>query len=102
MVQQIEEAIESWNEQQDGMLESEKEIGDDLKSKDVEIQIKAKCCIENCLQLILDNKLCEKEDEVSNDYKNLCRTIKTLQLTPWCSDVLKATDAGPGVGVSNV
>lgn len=102
LVQQIEEAIESWNEEQDGMLESEKEIGDDLKSKAVEIQIKATCCIENCLQLIVDNKLCEKEDEVSNDCKNVCRTIKALQLTPWCCDVLKATDAGPGVGVSNV
>jgi len=47
LVQQTEEAIESWNEEEDGILESEKVIGNDLKSKAVDIQIKVKCCIEN-------------------------------------------------------
>ena len=102
LVQQTEEATESWNEEEDSILESEKVIGTDLKSKAVDIQKKAKCCIENCLQLIVDNKLYEKEEDVSNDCKELCHTIERLQLTPWCCDVLKATDAGPGVGVSNL
>ena len=74
-MQQTEEAIESWNEEEDGILESEKVIGNDRKSKAVDIQIKAKCCIENCLQLIVDNKLYEKEEDVSNDCKELCHTI---------------------------
>ena len=52
--------------------------------------------------MIVDNKLYEKEEDVSNDCKELCHAIERLQLTPWCCDVLKATDAGPGVGVSNL
>jgi len=54
--------------------------------------------------LIVDNKLYEKEEDVSNDCKEfeLCHTIERLQLAPWCCDVLKATNAGPGVGVSNL
>ena len=52
--------------------------------------------------MIVDNKLYEKEEDVSNDCKELCHTIERLQLTPWCCNVLKATDAGPGVGVSNL
>ena len=52
--------------------------------------------------MIVDNKLYEKEEAVSNDCKELCHTIEGLQLTPWCCDVLKATDAGSGVGVSNL
>ncbi|XP_068696413.1 uncharacterized protein [Montipora foliosa] len=101
LVQQTEEAIESWNEEEDGILESERVIGNALKSKAIDIQIKAKCCIENSLQLISDNTLYEKED-VSNDRKELCHTIERLQLIPWCCKVLKATDSGPGVGVSNL
>ena len=101
--QQIDEAIQSWNaEEEDGILNSDKEIGHELKAKAVEIQIKAECCIDNCSQLIADNNLYEKEEEVSNDCKNLCCTIERMQLTPWCCDVFKATDAGPGVGVSNL
>ena len=101
LVQQTEEDTESWNEEEDVILESEKVIGNALKSKAIDIQIKAKCCIENSLQLIVDNTLYEKED-VSNDCKELCHTIERLQLIPWCCDVLKATGAGPGVGVSNL
>lgn len=51
--------------------------------------------------MIVENKLYEKD--VSNDCKERCHTIERLQLTPWCCDVLKATDASPaGVGVSNL
>ena len=65
--QQIDEAIQSWNaEEEDGILNSDKEIGHELKAKAVEIQIKAECCIDNCSQLIADNNLYEKEEEVSN------------------------------------
>ena len=39
-MQQTEGAIESWNEEEGGILESQKVIGNDLKSEAADIQIK--------------------------------------------------------------
>jgi hypothetical protein len=47
-------------------------------------------------------KLWEKLENISNNCSEILLRIERLQLPPMCCDVLKATDAGPGVGVSNI
>ena len=47
-------------------------------------------------------ELWEKLENISNNCSEILLQIERLQLPPMCCDVLKATDAGPGVGVSNI
>lgn len=54
------------------------------------------------MQLIRDKELWEKENYISKHCSEILDKIERLQLTPMCCDVLKTTDAGPGVGVSNI
>ena len=45
-------AVMSWIEESDAILDSEKDIGEDLENMAVKIQEKASFCVDNCLQSI--------------------------------------------------
>ncbi|CAB3976669.1 RNA-directed DNA polymerase from transposon X-element [Paramuricea clavata] len=85
LVQQSQDAV---LEKEGILLDSEREIANELENDIHGIQDKAQFCKQNCCELIRKKELWEK--------------LFRETLPPMCCDVLKATDAGPGVGVSNI
>ena len=102
LVQQIKEAVMSWSEERIGIANSERDVGNDLENSAVKIQEKAIFFLENCLQLISSKELWEKEKDIAKHCSELINKVERLNIPPMCCDVLKTTDAGPGVGVTNI
>ena len=102
LLQQIEVAVLAWREEKEGIPEQEKTIGNNLENSTVRIQEKAAFYKQGCCELIRGKELWDKLENLSNTCSEILQEIQKSQILNMCCDILKATDAGPGVGVSNV
>ena len=95
-------AVLAWREDKEGIPEQEKTIGNNRENSIVRIQEKAAFYKQGCCELIRGNELWDKLENLSNTCSEILKEIQKSQILNMCCDILKATDAGPGVCVSNV
>ena len=91
----------SWREEKKEILDCKRKIGNGLDSKFLGVQEKTRSCKQSYCELIRENELWEKLENISKNCFDILLKIEKLQLPKMCCNILKATDAGPGVGVSN-
>ena len=101
LLQQSEGAVLSWREEKEEIPDCKRKIGNELENKILGVQEKTRSCKRSYCELIRENELWEKLENISKDCFDILLRIEKLQLPKMCCNILKATDAGPGVGVSN-
>ena len=101
LVKQTERAVVTWREERNHIpKESDRNTGDEVECSVVEIQRKAIHILRNCCEIIEREELWKRQENLSQKCSKLLSKMKSLELTPLACNVLKTTDAGPGVGVS--
>ena len=102
LLQQIEVAVLAWRDEKEGTPEQERTIGNNLENSTVRIQEKEAFYKQGCCELNRGKELWGKLENLSNTCSEILQEIQKRQILNICCDILKATDVGPGVGVSNV
>ena len=83
-------------------LESEKEIGSKLLENLSKVLEKATSVQTQMLAHVRQGKLWEETKDILSDCQQYLNDLDHLRCPKICCNILKTTDAGPGVGVSNI
>ena len=99
----LEMATQNWNESlKQNVLPDPKATASEIIDKLSEIKESAAIFKGKLEEGVSGEELWSFCSEIMKIIEDLHQYIKSLQLPPICSDILDLTDAGPGVGVSNL
>ena len=97
LVNQLDEIMRVWTEDKERAKESEETLANEFLEKLVSIK-------ENAASLQRDvkqEKLWDTMEDLLSECSRYLRKIDCLNLPRTCCSILKTTDAGPGVGITN-
>ena len=89
-------------EDKEGVKESEQTLGDELIEDLIGIKEKAASVQRDMVSYVRQKKLWDVMSDLLSDCHKYLSKLEHLQLPKMCCSILKATDAGPGVGITNV
>lgn len=98
---QVDEIMKVWTEDKERAKESEETSANEFLEKLVSIKENAASLQRDMLICVKQEKLWETMEDLLSECSRYLRKIDCLNPPRTCCSILKTTDAGPGVGITN-